>query len=350
MFETEHCANKSSSAPRAANTAQAPSSSGDGFLKEDHVSIVGMACLMTLGILLAMALSIPFRSFGYQAFEDPEDPANPLMYIVFIIAFTAVLLFIIKIGKEKIIQYLVLFAMGTTMMYVFLIPYVYMLWYAGIRDINVLSYGALGIAIATAFALVYLLYKFPEWYVVNACGLLVGGGAAAVFGISLAIFPVFILLGVLAVYDAISVYRTKHMVKLADSAVEMKLPILLVVPKTKDYSFRKQKRLSEHIKTGEKRMAMFIGLGDIVIPGVLVVSSLMFLPLASAMSSNVGPLVVAYGTLAGALFGFSVLMRYVMTGRPQAGLPLLNSGAISGFMITYYIVYQDLQFGMNFNW
>ena len=38
-------------------------------------------------------------------------------------------------------------------------------------------------------------------------------------------------------------------------------------------------------------------------------------------------------------------MRYVATGRPQAGLPLLNGGAILGFLLTYLVVFQDLKFG-----
>jgi len=37
------------------------------------------------------------------------------------------------------------------------------------------------------------------------------------FGISLAIIPTLLLLVVLAVYDYIAVYRTKHMVALAEA-------------------------------------------------------------------------------------------------------------------------------------
>ena len=42
--------------------------------------------------------------------------------------------------------------------------------------------------------------------------------------------PVFVLLGALMVYDYIAVYRTKHMLSLADVVIDMKLPILLVMP------------------------------------------------------------------------------------------------------------------------
>ncbi len=51
-------------------------------------------------------------------------------------------------------------------------------------------------------------------------------------------------------------------------------------------------------------------------------------------------------TLLGTIVGFSLLMRFVLRGKPQAGLPLLNSGAILGYLISYYIFYGDLTFGI----
>jgi presenilin-like A22 family membrane protease len=39
-------------------------------------------------------------------------------------------------------------------------------------------------------------------------------------------------------------------------------------------------------------------------------------------------------------------MRYVLTGRPQAGLPLLNGGTLLGFGISYLLVFQNLNFGI----
>ena len=36
--------------------------------------------------------------------------------------------------------------------------------------------------------------------------------------------------------------------------------------------------------------------------------------------------------------GYTALMSFVAMGRPQAGLPLLNGGAILGFLITVLLV------------
>ena len=48
------------------------------------------------------------------------------------------------------------------------------------------------------------------------------------------------------------------------------------------------------------------------------------------------------GTLIGSLVGFSILMRYVLKGNPQAGLPLLNGGALIGFFLSTLLVYRTL--------
>jgi len=190
---------------------------------------------------------------------------------------------------------------------------------------------------------VALIFK-PEWYVVNLAGFVVGTGAAIILGISFGILPVLILLVILAVYDAISVYKTKHMITLAEGVVPLKLPVMFVVPKTKGF---KMADLDSKPLTAEpeEREAMFMGVGDAVIPAILTVSAYVFLPTASG-SFQYASLVVALGVVVGSAIGFLVLMRYVLKGNPQAGLPLLNGGAIIGFLITYLLVYQNLGFGL----
>src|SRR5438093_255430 len=147
----------------------------------------------------------------------------------------------------------------------------------------------------------------------------------------------------LAKYVAWAVYRTKHMITLADELTSQRLPILLVIPKKAGYSFREQKSLKGQIAAGEEREAMFIGLGDLIIPGILSVSAFTFLNDPALLGRSLGPvapfMTVALGTVIGSLVGFFVLMRYVLKGNPQAGLPLLNGGALLGFLVTSLVVY-----------
>src|SRR5436309_2024352 len=155
-----------------------------------------------------------------------------------------------------------------------------------------------------------------------------------------------LLLIALAIYDAWAVYRTKHMITLADELTSQRLPILLVIPKKAGYSFREQKSLRAQVAAGEEREAMFIGLGDLIIPGIMSVSAFTFLTAPGRSFAGLAPnAFVALGTVLGSLVGFFFLMRFVLKGNPQAGLPLLNGGALLGFLLTNLLAFGYLNLG-----
>jgi presenilin-like A22 family membrane protease len=159
-----------------------------------------------------------------------------------------------------------------------------------------------------------------------------------------------VLLSALAVYDAISVYGTEHMLTLAEGVMELRLPIVLVVPATRGYSFleeadgdaevveeediegdeesESEERQLEGVDE-EEREAYFIGLGDAVMPTILVASAAHFLDTPVVFGVELAALTAIVGTLIGLL----VLMRMVFAGRAHAGLPLLNGGAIAGYLV-----------------
>ncbi|GAH12061.1 unnamed protein product, partial [marine sediment metagenome] len=112
---------------------------------------------------------------------------------------TLAILLIAKYWKKQLIQFIILGAVGYTSFYVFL-PLLALVFPGWLPLI---------LSIAFAVILTITLFKYPEWYVIDVCGIIVGAGAIAIFGISLDIFLVLILLIVLAIYDAISVYKTK---------------------------------------------------------------------------------------------------------------------------------------------
>ena len=314
-------------------------------MRKDSTSTAAMAVVLVFSQCVALLLAPFFLAMGATAFPDPNSVANPLIYIVLILVFTAIILGIVKMRKRHAIKWIVLGSMFLSMIIVFFLP-AWLLLFPLPDDPR--ANLAFVLSVVVSVLLTWALVKKPEWYVVDAAGISVAAGVTAIMGISFTILPAMLLLIGLAIYDAISVYKTKHMVTLADAVAGERLPVLLVIPKTKDYSFLEQKSLKEQVKKGEEREAMFMGLGDMIIPGVLVVS---------AMASNMdkvgtlvlgipGPYLVAVGTLIGGLVGFLILMRYVMKGNPQAGLPLLNSGVIIGYLITYYLVFRDLTFGI----
>ena len=290
----------------------------------------------------ALLLSLPVQVSGIVAFEDPESMANPVIFIGILLVFTAFLLVLIRYDFKRVIATIIGISIFLTFVYIFMaVVYAAMdliavttqgWWEAVVPAVLVSSITAdtlvaTGIVLLLSVLATALLYKYPEWYVIDGLGILIGAGVAAIFGASLDVWPVIILLVLLAVYDAISVYKTKHMITLAEGVIDLKTPILFVVPKRRNYSFIKEGigKLSE----GGERAAFIIGMGDMIMPSILVVSANVFLKgwrLAGMIN------LPALGAIIGSMVGLVVLLHFVMSGKPQAGLPPLNGGTILGFL------------------
>lgn len=282
-----------------------------------YIPLIGMGFMLLLVQLIAIALSEPFEINEFRAFENPEATSNVIIWIGVILVFTAFIFLVIRLHKKWMIQAFIIFTVFSTLYYVFFA--IFSMFLSPV--LNFL------LTLLLSTSLTALLYKFPEWYVIDVIGVTIGAGAASIFGISLAIIPALLLLVLLAVYDYIAVYRTKHMIALAEGVMDLRLPILLVIPKRWNYSF-----LAEKFNT-EEREAFFMGLGDAVMPTILVISANTFskagyytLPFIGAVN------LPAIGAMLGTFLGFAVLMGFVMKGKPQAGLPFLNGGVILGYV------------------
>jgi len=293
--------------------------------KEKRAAVFPMFMMGSLFVvihLLSMLITKPFEDGGFQAFPDANDPVNLFVFFVIMLAVTVTILLIAKFWNKRFIQVIILGSIAYTSYFVF---------YTLLSLVVPSATLSLFLSIIAAAILVVALIKYPEWYIINFCGIIVGVGAIGIFGISLGIFLVIVLLIGLSIYDAISVYKTKHMIDLADAVMDLKLPVMLVVPKTRKYSILKEtKGLKEKLEDKEEREAFFMGLGDIVMPGILVVSS--FYNIAD------NGLLIALSVMLGTLIGFAVLMSVVIKGKPQAGLPYLCSGAILGYVVSSYLL------------
>lgn len=269
--------------------------------------------------ITALLLSLPLQTAGITAFENPESVANPLIFIAILLVFTAFLLVLIKFRWKKIITVIIGISIFFTFIYIYAGITIYLLGMAT---------GSLGITLLLSLLSTAVLFLYPEWYVIDTLGILIAAGAASIFGISLTILPVIILLIILMVYDAISVYKTRHMITLAEGVVDIKSPILFIVPKRRGYSYIREG--IGNIDEGE-RAAFIIGMGDLIMPSVLVVSANVFLNTA-----RIGFITVpALGAMIGSVAGLVLLLTVVAKGKPQAGLPPINGGAIAGFLAGY---------------
>ena len=297
----------------------------------------------------ALALVPAFTASGYQPVENPQDPTNSLLYLVAILAMSGVMLAAFRYEFDWAVRLLIVGVSAWLSWYVF----------AAVASPLVAAVPAVAVAVG--------LLVHPEWYVVDTAGVLMGAGAAGLFGISFGLLPALVLLAALAVYDAISVYGTEHMLSLAEGVMDLNIPVVLVIPLSLSYSLLEGSpgddetgsADAEHDTASDEgdespdvereaggdgdsapdelaaddRDAFFIGLGDAVIPAVLVASAATFSPAAPLsvpyLGVNLPALLAATGTIGGLL----LLLRWVMRGRPHAGLPLLNGGAIGGYLL-----------------
>lgn len=282
-------------------------------------SFLGMPILLLAVQILALSLTPSIVDAGYTAFEDPSSVGNLVIFIFILLVFTGLLLLLMAKGGEKIIQIIISFSILLTFWYTFSAI-------IGSLSENIFVWG--GISGLLSIGATVLLYKYPEWYVLDILGVFMCAGIVSIFGISLEIFPLILLLVILAAYDALSVYRTKHMVTLAEGMLKIKAPILVVIPKSRHYSFINDGVTIQQGK--EERGAYIMGMGDLIMPTILLISSQVFLTGPSVLFGLTLPTLCA---LIGTYAGLTLLLIQVNSGNPQAGLPLLNGGAIAGFLI-----------------
>jgi presenilin-like A22 family membrane protease len=267
----------------------------------------------------SVLISLPVQAAGITAFEDPSSLANPFIFIAILLVFTGFLLLLIKYGRKNWIAAIIALSIFLTFLYIFT---------ALVYVVTVDPTLAAVLIFTLSILATVILYKYPEWYVIDGLGILIAAGVAAIFGSSLEYYLVVLLLILLAVYDAISVYKTKHMITLAEGVIDLKTPILFVIPKRRDYSFIRDG--IGKLDDGGERAAFIIGMGDLIMPSILVVSANVFLQGWRLFGIINLP---ALGAIVGSLAGLAVLLHFVSSGKPQAGLPPLNGGTILGFLL-----------------
>ncbi|MEM2934908.1 MAG: presenilin family intramembrane aspartyl protease PSH [Candidatus Thermoplasmatota archaeon] len=263
-----------------------------------YIAQIGIFFTFIISQFIACLVADSFHKEGY-AIENPENPANIFIIISSILIFTFIILLISKY-REKLVKYIFFFFFFIASISIF---------DAFFHFIS--SHYSFIFAIIFSMLMIFLITRYPKWYIINIFGIFLASGIIAIFS-SLPIAYIIILLSALAIYDFISVYKTKHMIKLAKNAISSNLPLLLVFPKRLG---RKHRR----------KDSMYMGLGDVVIPGILIT--------ASYINGGFQGFIF---TLSGAIFGLAILL-FMASRSPQPGLPFLNSGAIVGYAIFYFL-------------
>jgi presenilin-like A22 family membrane protease len=260
---------------------------------------------------------------GIKATSTTGGIGNVLIFIPLIIVFSFAVIFLARKKRVRFLKWVFILMVTYVVFYVSLIISVPIAAYIAdtLFEFNVIS---LAIVIALPLLFLYLLAFRNEWYVVDASGIMLVAGVSSVWGVIVGIWAAVALLIIFAVYDYISVYKTKHMIALAEAAVDENLPLLFVIPsrrgtKLKDITFAGR---GDH-------GAMMLGFGDIAMPSILVVSAFTY-------SYPVNWFYFVLFTMIGVLLAMFLLF-FTNVEKPAPGLPYINTGAILGFLAAFIL-------------
>lgn len=164
---------------------------------------------------------------------EPEEVENSVWLFGYIIAFTAVMLLAIKIFRGRLLYILFkifegIAIFGTSML----------VFSSFVNSIIVLVPSAILVMLRNIYA--------KNIWLRNLTSVLATAGAGALMGVSLGVLPVLVFMFLLAFYDIIAVFKTKHMVRLAEAITKKNLSFTYALP-TPEHTFE-------------------LGTGDMVVP------------------------------------------------------------------------------------
>ncbi|MHB1707989.1 MAG: presenilin family intramembrane aspartyl protease PSH [Thermoplasmataceae archaeon] len=260
---------------------------------------------------------------GIKATSTTGGIGNVLIFIPLIIVFSFAVIFLARKKRVRFLKWIFILMVTYVVFYVSLIISVPIAAYIAdtLFEFNVIS---LAIVIVLPLLFLYLLAFRNEWYVVDASGIMLVAGVSSVWGVIVGIWAAVALLIIFAVYDYISVYKTKHMIALAEAAVDENLPLLFVIPS------RRGTKLNDITFAGRgEHGAMMLGFGDIAMPSILVVSAFTY-------SYPVNWFYFVLFTMVGVLVAMFLLF-FTNVEKPAPGLPYINTGAILGFLAAFIL-------------
>lgn len=261
------------------------------FLRPVIPKTIAIFFLVQLAALLA---GTQFQEQNVSVVDNPASTDNSLYFFATIVVFAVILLAILKFYKGKLLFLLLELAMEFTA-----VQLLVSLFASGITP-------AL-IAIATVILRLALPQTRQPLLMVTIA--IVGG----LLGSSLDIFPAALLALLLAGYDVIAVFYTKHMVTLAKELTNRQAAFSLKITQEKD--------------------KLELGTGDVVIPAMLIVSANRIGNTAVVISNNTFTWPALVG-LAGAVIGITALLFYLEKKKGYwPALPPITVGTIAGIIL-----------------
>ncbi|MBS3147954.1 hypothetical protein J4219_03665 [Candidatus Woesearchaeota archaeon] len=246
---------------------------------------------------------------GVEVERPDVAPQYSIWYILFAVLFgTVLILFIIKF--KTMMLWKIWFTLAVTLC-------LFIAFAAFVRP-----------SFAFSLALVLGLIKVfkPNIYVHNLTEIFVYGGLAAIFVPILDVMYAFILLLLLSVYDMYAVWKSKHMVSMAQFQTKSGIFAGLLIPYSKTGISVKTTSKTAAKQTAKSVKTAVLGGGDIGFP-------LIFSGTVLAASGFVNAFIVS-------LFAGLALMCLLLLSQKDKfypAMPFLTAGCVAGFLVTLLI-------------
>lgn len=183
----------------------------------------------------------------------------------------------------------------------------------------------IGVTLIVAGVLAYLKTKKKNVLIHNITEIFIYGGIAALFINIINITAAIILLLLISVYDAYAVWKSKHMIKLAEFQAETKLFAGLFIPKGKikdmsKMSLKVQKKSTKKLSTGYA----VLGGGDIAFPLLFTGAVLKY-----TNSYPAAIIIALFATIA-----LGTLLFLSKKGKFYPAMPFISAGCFVGYAVT----------------
>jgi presenilin-like A22 family membrane protease len=243
--------------------------------------------------------------------DNKQDPWNSIALLAYVLVATAVFLLVIQFfpGRMpwlfRLVESIAVFFVSVSLLKV--------LWSYFFPLTEIVDF----VFVAVGIVLVLLRLRFSENLLLrNLVTLLLASYIGALIGTGLGVYPILLFVILLAVYDFIAVFKTKHMITLAKAVTKKNLAFSYAIP-TKEHQFE-------------------LGTGDLVLPLAFSSSVLGAYAVRFPFPNYFFP---ALAILASSLVGLLITLEYSSRNIGKA-LPALPLQTV--FMVLVFLVFQFL--------
>lgn len=300
------------------------------------------------GLLLATQVFTGTSFVQVQGAQTVSSSFDALFFIAYVIVLSVVMLIIFKVYKgDKLFMLLDAAVVLVASFIVFIVSISALQGNAFAGIFGTTSNYVLGASIALAVLLVVAKYKIPRMR--NITAMIASVGVGLVIGVSFSFLAAMVFMIILAAYDFIAVFITKHMIALGNVAIEKNLSFLIMVNEVEavpvssltaneraEYNKSKkdpkrhggemQKLIGSDMAPVSARMAL--GTGDLAMPLMLSIAAY------KVYLNFTLSLVITLGAILGLIITMLILRRYK---RALPAIPPILLGIVIA-MLAYFAV------------